>query len=83
MSGFAFRRQGLVPGDDSLSILARAEYHLNEKDLDSATQELNQLKGAANALNDWLEAARRRLEVQQALEVRYLFLSDGMKIPDS
>ena len=71
LSTFAFRRQGLVPGNDVLSVLARAEYHLNEKDLDSATRELNQLCGTAKALlKDWLEAARRRLEVQQALEVR-------------
>lgn len=69
-SGLQFRRQGLVSGDDVLSILARAEYHLNEKDLDSAARELNQLNGAAKILlRDWLEAARRRLEVQQALEV--------------
>jgi mitofilin len=73
LSVFAFRRQGLVPGDDVLSVLARAEHNLNEKDLDSATRELNQLHGAAKTLlKDWLEAARRRLEVQQALEVRYL-----------
>lgn len=70
LSTFAFRRQGLVPGNDVLSVLARAEYHLNEKDLDSATRELNQLCGTAKTLlNDWLVAARRRLEVQQALEV--------------
>ena len=70
LSTFAFRRQGLVTGNDVLSVLARAEYHLNEKDLDSATRELNQLCGTAKALlKDWLEAARRRLEVQQALEV--------------
>ncbi|KAF9456746.1 mitochondrial protein [Collybia nuda] len=69
-SGLRFKRQGLVNGDDVLTVLARAEYHLNEKDLDSATRELNQLKGAAKILlHDWLEAARRRLEVQQALEV--------------
>jgi mitofilin len=71
LSAFAFRRRGLVHGDDVLSVLARAEYHLNEKDLDSATRELNQLQGTARTLlKDWLEAARRRLEVQQALEVR-------------
>jgi mitofilin len=78
LATFAFRRQGLVSGSDALSVLARAEYHLNEKDLDSATRELNQLKGTAKALlKDWLEAARRRLEVQQALEVRFLFTSGG------
>ncbi|CAK5269711.1 unnamed protein product [Mycena citricolor] len=65
-----FRRQGLVAGDDVLSVLARAEYHLNEKDLDSAARELNQLKGTAKLLlADWLDAARKRLEVEQALEV--------------
>ena len=81
LSSLRFKREGLVPGDDVLSVLARAEYHLNEKDLDSATRELNQLKGPSKVLlHDWLEAARRRLEVQQALEVcrqaRYINLSD-------
>ena len=71
ISTFTFRRQGLVDGDDVLSVLARAEYYMNEKDLDSATRELNQLKGTAKVLlTDWLDAARRRLEVLQALEVR-------------
>ncbi|KAF8623600.1 hypothetical protein AX17_007303 [Amanita inopinata Kibby_2008] len=70
LSAFRFKRHGFVGGDDVLSVLARAEYHLNEKDLDSAARELNQLKGPAKVLlHDWLEAARRRLEVQQALDV--------------
>jgi len=69
-SNLRFKRHGLVAGDDVLSVLARAEYYLNEQDLDSATRELNQLKGSAKVmLHDWLEAARRRLEVRQALEV--------------
>ncbi|ETW83409.1 hypothetical protein HETIRDRAFT_58292, partial [Heterobasidion irregulare TC 32-1] len=69
-SAFTFRRQGLVSGDDVLSTLSRAEHYLHEKDLDSATRELNQLAGTAKVLvKDWLEAARRRLEVQQALDV--------------
>ncbi|KAG6821316.1 hypothetical protein H0H93_000177 [Arthromyces matolae] len=69
-SGLRFRRHGLVPGNDVLSVVSRAEYYLNEKDLDSAARELNQLGGAAKVLlHDWLEAARRRLEVEQALEV--------------
>ncbi|KAF8071811.1 mitochondrial inner membrane protein Mitofilin [Lyophyllum atratum] len=70
LSGLRFQRYGLVPGDDVLSVVARAEYYLNEKDLDSAARELNQLKGAAKILlHDWLEAARQRLEVEQALEI--------------
>ena len=69
-SSFRFKRTGLVEGDDVLSVLARAEYHLNEKDLDNATRELNQLKGAAKVLlQDWLRAARERLEVEQALDI--------------
>ncbi|KAG1835293.1 mitochondrial inner membrane protein Mitofilin [Suillus variegatus] len=70
LSLFRFQRHGLIPGSDVLSILSRAEYYMNEKDLDSAARELNQVKGTARELlRDWLEAARRRLEVLQALEV--------------
>ncbi|TFL04203.1 mitochondrial protein [Pterulicium gracile] len=69
-STLQFRRHGLVEGSDVISIVARAEYYLNEKDLDRATRELNQLRGTAGTLViDWLHAARKRLEVQQALEV--------------
>lgn len=76
LSSFTFKRQGLVPGDDVLSVLARAEHYMNEKDLDSAARELNQLKGTAKVLlSDWLAAARRRLEVLQALEVRSYILT--------
>lgn len=70
LSLFRFQRHGLIPGSDVLSILSRAEYYMNEKDLDSAARELNQVKGTERELlRDWLEAARRRLEVLQALEV--------------
>ena len=74
VTSFTFRKSGLVEGDDVLSVLARAEYYLNEKNLDSATRELNQLRGTARVLlADWLDAARKRLEVLQALEVRLHF----------
>ncbi|KAG1905224.1 mitochondrial inner membrane protein Mitofilin [Suillus fuscotomentosus] len=60
LSLFRFQRHGLIPGSDVLSILSRAD----------AARELNQVKGTARELlRDWLEAARRRLEVLQALEV--------------
>jgi len=69
-SSFRFQRHGFVAGSDVLSVLARAEYYMSKKDLDNATRELNQLNGTARGLSsDWLEAARRRLEVLQALEV--------------
>ena len=74
LSSLQFKRHGLVVGDDVLSVLSRAEYYLNEKDLDKAARELNQLKGPAKTLvHDWLEAARKRLEVQQALDVWLVF----------
>lgn len=70
LTSFTFKPQGLAQGSDVLSTLARAEYYMNEKDLDSAARELNQLGGTAKELlADWLEAARKRLEVMQALEV--------------
>ncbi|KIY51812.1 hypothetical protein FISHEDRAFT_36529 [Fistulina hepatica ATCC 64428] len=70
LSVFMFRRHGLVEGNDVMSVLARAEHYLDQKDLDSAARELNQLRGPAQVvLHDWLEAARRRLEVEQAVEV--------------
>ncbi|KAJ1307301.1 hypothetical protein OPQ81_001411 [Rhizoctonia solani] len=57
-------------GNDVLSRLARAEYYLGVKDLDSATREVNQLEGWPKRLvKDWLDAARKRLEVEQALDV--------------
>ncbi|WWC89063.1 uncharacterized protein L201_003981 [Kwoniella dendrophila CBS 6074] len=61
---------GPVEGQNVGSVLARVEFCLNEKDLDGATRELNTLKGWPGKLSkDWLEQARRKLEVQQALEV--------------
>ncbi|KAG8908367.1 Formation of crista junctions protein 1 [Tulasnella sp. 403] len=70
LSKFRFKPHGLVEGHDVLSVLARAEHHMNEKDLDGAARELNQLTGWPKLLlTDWLAAARARLEVQQALEV--------------
>lgn len=70
LSPLLFHKRGLVDGDDVPSVLARAEYHLDRKDLDDAARELNQLKGWPKILvEDWLNAARRRLEAQQALDV--------------
>jgi mitofilin len=71
LSSLMFRKKGLVAGDDVESRLARAEHYLHtEKDLESATREINQLTGWPKRLAlDWLDAARRHLEVKQALEV--------------
>lgn len=71
LSKVLFRpRAGWVEGDDVGAVLARAEYLLNEKDLDGAARQVNQLQGWAGKLaGDWLREARKRLEVEQALQV--------------
>ncbi|WWC69895.1 uncharacterized protein I206_103838 [Kwoniella pini CBS 10737] len=61
---------GKIEGNNVGAVLARAEWCLSEKDLDGATREINSLKGWPGKLaQDWLREARRKLEVQQALEV--------------
>jgi len=70
MSRLLFKKQGWAEGDDVPSVVARAEFFLSKRDLDSAAREVNQLKGWPKRLaRDWLEAARRHLEVTQALQV--------------
>ncbi|KAI9302347.1 mitochondrial inner membrane protein-domain-containing protein [Cunninghamella echinulata] len=71
LSKFLFPKHGLVEGDDIEARLARAKYYLHhDHDLESATREINQLKGWPKHLAaDWLDAARRHLEIKQALEV--------------
>lgn len=71
LSKLLFPKHGLVPGDDIEARLARADYYLTHgDDLESATRELNQLKGWPKHLAaDWLDAARRHLEIKQALDV--------------
>ncbi|CAI2165093.1 10230_t:CDS:2 [Funneliformis geosporum] len=69
-SKILFQKHGLAEGSDVESILARVQYHLNENDLDTATRELNQLKGWPKKLaEDWIKAARNHLEIKQAIEV--------------
>ncbi|ODN97969.1 hypothetical protein I350_07606 [Cryptococcus amylolentus CBS 6273] len=61
---------GRVPGESVGATLARAEWCLGQKDLDGAAREVNSLTGwPAKLAADWLVQARRKLEVQQALEV--------------
>lgn len=40
------QKEGWAEGDDVISVIARANFWLNIKDLDLATREVNQLKGA-------------------------------------
>lgn len=70
MSYLMFKKQGLVEGEDVESILARTDYYLKRDNLEYATRELNQLSGWPKRLaQDWIQSARRHLEVKQALEV--------------
>ncbi|KAF8976675.1 Formation of crista junctions protein 1 [Entomortierella lignicola] len=70
LSKLMFKKHGLVPGNDVEAILARTEYYLHENDLEQAVREMNQLKGWGKRLaKDWIIAARRRVEVGQAIDV--------------
>lgn len=76
LSKVMFRKQGVPPGDDVESVLAKTETHLEEGDLDGAAREMNTLQGWAGVLSkDWLQDCRKVLEVRQALDVRYAPLS--------
>lgn len=66
-----FQKNGFpTEGEDVASVLARTQFHLERRDLDSAARQLNVLKGWPKVLaEDWLSAARKRLEVEQHLNV--------------
>ncbi|KAI8091466.1 glucose-6-phosphate dehydrogenase [Gilbertella persicaria] len=71
MAWLMFKKQGLVEGDDVESILARTDYYLKRDNLEYAARELNQLTGWPKRLaQDWIQSARRHLEVKQALQVK-------------
>ncbi|KAI7872377.1 mitochondrial inner membrane protein Mitofilin [Spinellus fusiger] len=79
LSTVMFTKKGLVQGEDVEAILSRTGYYLEKQDLENATRELNQLQGWPKRLAfDWIEAARRHLEVQQTLEVVRLHLYAGI-----
>ncbi|KAJ2839202.1 regulator of (H+)-ATPase in vacuolar membrane [Coemansia sp. 'formosensis'] len=70
LSKVMFEKEGLVEGDDVEAVLSRAGFHLRQHNLDQAARELNQLSGWPKKLaEDWISAARRRLEVEQAIGV--------------
>lgn len=60
---------GEVEGDDPDAVLARAEGRLQDGDLAGAVEALGALQGdAAAAAEEWLAAARARLEAERAVE---------------
>lgn len=70
LSKVMFKKHGQPQGGDVESILTRTETLLEEGDLDNAAREMNGLKGWAGVLSkDWMNDARKVLEVRQALEV--------------
>lgn len=70
LSRFLFKKKGMTVGDDVESVLTRTETLLEEGDLDGAAREMNALDGWARKLSvDWVQEARKVLEVRQALEV--------------
>lgn len=69
-SYFLFARHGWAEGTDVTSVIARAKWWLDRKDLDRAAREVNALRGWPKKIaSDWLDSARQHLEVRQALEI--------------
>jgi mitofilin len=69
--------RGLPSGDDVEATLARTEVLLEEGDLESATREMNGLKGWAGVLSrDWVAETRRVLEVRQAVDVSTFIIAN-------
>ncbi|KAJ2731793.1 hypothetical protein IW152_004283 [Coemansia sp. BCRC 34962] len=70
LSKVMFEKEGLVEGEDVEAVLSRTGFYLRQHNLDQAARELNQLGGWPKKLaEDWISAARRRLEVEQAISV--------------
>lgn len=70
VSPLLFKKTGFPEGDDVPSVLARSQFYLERRDLDGAAREINQLKGWPKILaEDWVSAARKRLEVEQHIQV--------------
>ena len=73
ISPLLFQKKGFPEGDDVPSVLARSQFYLERRDLDGAAREINQLKGWPKILvEDWLIAARRRLEIEQHVQVAHV-----------
>jgi len=63
------RKAGDVPGASSSAIISRAETRLEAGDLQGAVQELDALGGpAAEAMAEWLDAARARVAVDDLMD---------------
>jgi len=72
LSKLMFKKHGLIPGNSVDDILSRAEYYLEDGDVDRAAREINQLKGWPKRLaKDWLDEARDHLTVRQAVDVSF------------
>ncbi|KAJ1506069.1 Formation of crista junctions protein 1 [Coelomomyces lativittatus] len=70
-STFFWKTSSPPPFEDSevLSVLAQVEDALSQEDLDTATRTLTSLRGWPKVLaQDWLEMARRHLEVKLVLD---------------
>jgi hypothetical protein len=62
--------KGLVEGNDPEALFAKAEYYLEQGDLQLAVSHLERLQGTpATIAIDWMRAARERLAAEQCLSV--------------
>jgi len=70
VSYITFQRRGLAQGDAPDAVMSRAEYYLDQGDLEQATIEVNKLIGVPRSeAAEWLAASRSYLETKQAVDL--------------
>ena len=63
-------KHGLVEGEGTEALLARASFHLENGALDKAIDSVRRIEGdTAEACVDWLKMAQRRLIVESAIKL--------------
>lgn len=73
----SIRRTGNLEGDSTEAVLARAEQKLQSNELAAALAELAVLTEApAKAMQSWLDGARRRQALDQAIDALQASLLD-------
>lgn len=69
-SGVPIKTDDELLGNDVEAVIARVNNYLQKNQLDDAVEEVSNLKGCARELaTDWLDDARRKLEIQFLVDV--------------
>eukprot|EP00003_Mantamonas_plastica_P009288 TRINITY_DN1866_c0_g2_i1.p1 TRINITY_DN1866_c0_g2~~TRINITY_DN1866_c0_g2_i1.p1 ORF type:complete len:601 (-),score=195.60 TRINITY_DN1866_c0_g2_i1:30-1652(-) len=70
MENLTYHEEGLVPGEHPEAIVARAEFHLKHGNLSKAVEEMDTLPAHyAGVTKDWINTAKRRLVLEQTVDL--------------